>query len=111
MAERLMRAESHDPEAAAEAVERAGGRVVHRFGDLIVVSTDEAWDTVRRRLPRGFREIELDPASIEREVMSGLSEENLLAAAFWLRQRPEYKAAQERRQPDGREWSDPESFE
>jgi hypothetical protein len=110
MTERLLRVSGLDPDAAVEAAERAGARVAHRFGEVLVVESREDWAAVRARLPRGLSEVDVDPEEIVRTLTAEARDENLLAAAHWLRRTAQYRREKERRPNEGEEWGDPDTF-
>jgi hypothetical protein len=111
MTERLLRVAGLDLDAAVEAAENAGARVAHRFGDVLVVESQEPWTAVRARLPRGLNEVDVDPEEIVRTLTADARDENLLAAAYWLRRTAEYRRGKEHRPAEGQEWGDPDTFE
>ena len=88
-----------DQEAAIEAIERAGGRVLHRIGrTTVIVVSSKARAALARSLPAGSRIIKPE------DMQPTTPGQKLLLDAFRLRASPRFRQAKVNRPHEGKEW-------
>ncbi|WP_300454448.1 hypothetical protein [Accumulibacter sp.] len=100
MKEHLRKVVQGRPEAAAALLRRRGVRVLHRFGDTLVVEGNTVSDPTGD-VERATRAVAVEPLAV---APAELRDEDLALLAHRLRLSAGYRRAKERRPDVGEDW-------
>lgn len=100
MKERLLKIVEGDPAAVAQLLKEKGVRVLHRFGDILVVEGETAPDLTAEVL-RFTRAI---PDELLVEASADAGDEDVALLAFRLRQTEAFRRSKAKRATEGEDW-------
>jgi hypothetical protein len=102
MEEHLLKIVDGDPAEVVQRLKEKGVRVLHRFGDTLVVEGKPAPE-LETELSKFTREI---PATPLAAAPAGARDEEILKLAFQLRQTEGFRRAKRERATEGGDWGE-----